>query len=382
MIVGAVVGLAAAPVGAAGVQNAALAGKARQSSVAQGGAASRAIDGKLDGVFANGSVALTAKEKGPWWEVDLGAERLVQAIELGNRSDCCGAQLAGAVVELRGKPCDWDSKEVRASQVVGAEPGATVKLAFEPGSYARWVCVRHTREESLGLAEVAVWATPLARPVVRNGAPAELPAPLPPTPAPAPPTVKPPMAASVIATVGQVVYVGVDNPVTVRVPGSAAEDLELTATCPFTGKAGEYVLRPASGTVCGVSVGVRSAGVVVPAGQVDVAVRRIPDPAVYVGNIKGDGQITKAELQSQAGLFARMEGFPIAVNFTVVSFVMVMNINGVDVEKQANGPGLTPEMRSMLGGARAGMRVIFERVTVQGPDGTLRKVPGVVLKVK
>src|SRR3954471_23422376 len=53
-----------------------------------------------------------------------------------------------------------------------------------------------------------------------------------------PPSVTPvvPAAASVIATSGQVLYIGVDNPVTVRVPGTAPEDIELTATCPFTGK--------------------------------------------------------------------------------------------------------------------------------------------------
>lgn len=371
--------LVAGPAAAAGLQNVAGKGQARQSSVEQGGAATRAIDGKTDGVFAHGSVTSTTKEPGAWWELDLGGERAIQAIEISRRSDCCGEELTGAVVELRGKPCDWDSQDVRASRVVDAASGATIKMSFEPGTDARWVCVRHTREERLSLAEVAVYASTTA---VKRKFPGEAPAP---KAEPAPAQVCPalPLVASVIPTAGQVLYVGVDNPVTVRVPGAAAADLELSATCPFSGSAGQYVFRPIGGNSCGVSVAVRSGGVAVPATEsTALTVRRVPDPVAYVGNVKGDGQMTKAELQSQAGVFARIENFPIDVKFTVVSFVLAMNINGVDVEKKANGPGMTADMKSMLAGARVGTRVIVEQVTVQGPDGTLRKIPGVVLKVK
>jgi hypothetical protein len=66
----------------------------------------------------------------------------------------------------------------------------------------------------------------------------------------------------------------------------------------------------------------------------------------------------------------------------VVSFVMSMSVNGVFVEKKANGPGITPEMKQLFAGAKPGNKVFFEQVTVQGPDGTLRKIPGVNIKIR
>jgi hypothetical protein len=117
-------------------------------------------------------------------------------------------------------------------------------------------------------------------------------------------------------------------------------------------------------------------------GSFKFRVKRVPDPVAYVGTLKADGQMTKAELMGQSGVFARMENFDFDLKFTVVSFVMSMSINGVFVEKKANGPGITPEMKTMLGGAKPGNKVFFEQVTVKGPDGTLRKIPGVNIKVK
>jgi hypothetical protein len=117
-------------------------------------------------------------------------------------------------------------------------------------------------------------------------------------------------------------------------------------------------------------------------GQFKFRVKRVPDPVCYVGNLKADGQMSKSELQGQSGVFARMENFDFDLKFQVVSFVMSMSINGVFVEKKANGPGITPEMKAMLAGAKPGNKVFFEQVNVKGPDGTLRKIPGVNIKVK
>ncbi|MGL5892221.1 MAG: GldM family protein, partial [Bacteroidia bacterium] len=91
---------------------------------------------------------------------------------------------------------------------------------------------------------------------------------------------------------------------------------------------------------------------------------------------------TKGELNAASGIFARMENFDFDLSFRVVSFVMSMSVNGVFVDKKANGPALSPEMKTLLAGAKVGNKVFFEQITVQGPDGTLRKIPGVNIKVK
>jgi len=66
-------------------------------------------------------------------------------------------------------------------------------------------------------------------------------------------------------------------------------------------------------------------------------VKRVPDPVAYVGTLKADGQMTKAELMGQSGVFARMDNFDFDLKFQVVSFVLSMSINGVYVDKKSNG---------------------------------------------
>jgi hypothetical protein len=111
-------------------------------------------------------------------------------------------------------------------------------------------------------------------------------------------------------------------------------------------------------------------------------VKRVPDPVAYVGTLKADGSMTKAELLSQSGVFARMENFDFDLKFTVISFEMALVVGGKWKELKANGPAVTPEMKAELRNVVAGDKVLFNKVTVKGPDGTLRKIPGVMINVR
>jgi gliding motility-associated protein GldM len=192
-------------------------------------------------------------------------------------------------------------------------------------------------------------------------------------------------SAAVFLEKMNVFYIGVDNPISISAAGVAPGDLSPSlngGTMKPNGKPGSYIVRVTGGTKATLGVNAKLNGVSKSMGTFEFRIKRVPDPVAYVGNLKADGMMTKGELQGQSGVFARMEGFDFDLKFTVVSFVMSMSINGVFVEKKANGPGITPEMKTMLAGAKPGNKVFFEQVTVQGPDGTLRKIPGVNIKVK
>lgn len=66
--------------------NAAVTGKATQSSTDYAGPAEYAIDGKTDGQFENKSVTHTAISDNPWWEVDLGSDTEVERVTIWNRT--------------------------------------------------------------------------------------------------------------------------------------------------------------------------------------------------------------------------------------------------------------------------------------------------------
>jgi len=192
-------------------------------------------------------------------------------------------------------------------------------------------------------------------------------------------------SAAVFLEKMNVFYIGVDNPITISAAGVSAGDLQPSitgGTMSATGKPGQYIVKVSGGTKATINVGAKLNGVQKSMGAFEFRIKRVPDPVAYVGTIKGDGQMTKGELQGASGVFARMENFDFDLSFKVISFVMSMNVNGVFVEKKGNGPAITPEMKTLLAGAKPGNKVFFEQVTVQGPDGTMRKIPGVNIKVK
>ncbi len=84
--------------------NIAIGKTATQSSLKDGAGPERAIDGNTDGNMANGSVTYTNYELNPWWEIDLGANQLINQINLHNRSDCCKNRLSDFYVLLSETP--------------------------------------------------------------------------------------------------------------------------------------------------------------------------------------------------------------------------------------------------------------------------------------
>lgn len=193
------------------------------------------------------------------------------------------------------------------------------------------------------------------------------------------------MVGFVAADKMNVFYIGVDNPITITAPGVNAGDLTpsiVGGSMRSSGKPGSYIVTVSGGTEATINVAAQINGTTRNLGSYKYRIKRVPDPVAYVGSIKGDGQMTKTELQAVTGVFARMENFDFDLSYQVVSFVMTMNVNGVYVEKKATGPAITAEMKQLMGGTKPGDVVMFSQITVKGPDGTLRKVAGVVIKVK
>jgi gliding motility-associated protein GldM len=191
-------------------------------------------------------------------------------------------------------------------------------------------------------------------------------------------------AAAVSPDKMNVFYIGVDNPVTVSAAGVAPENLVVSfSNCSSTGGRGKYVVRPNAGaTEASVSVGGKFGDKTTNMGSFKFRVKRVPDPVCYVGSIKGDGVMPKSEVANIRGIFAKMENFDFDLKFDVVSWVLSMNVNGVFVDEKANGAGVTGAQSKLLAGAKGGTKVLFEQVTVKGPDGSTRKIPGCTIKVR
>lgn len=124
-----------------GGQNLAPGGKARQSSTANGGVASRAIDGRTDGSFDSGTQTHSREnEANPWWELDLGAEHPVDSVIVWNRTEgALGARLEGFTLTLRD---DRGNEVFRRAGIPAPSPSVEIRVETDPTPAIRRAAIR------------------------------------------------------------------------------------------------------------------------------------------------------------------------------------------------------------------------------------------------
>ncbi|MBU2951460.1 discoidin domain-containing protein [Tamlana agarivorans] len=137
-----------------GTRNLALNGTATQSSTANGGAASRAIDGNTNGAWSSGSVTHTSAEDGAWWALDLDGEYNIGEIKIYNRTDaCCTERLSSFTLFI------WDSNGNRTLRNVNnttPDPYITIDAGGVLGKSIR--INSNLTGTALSLAEVEVYS--------------------------------------------------------------------------------------------------------------------------------------------------------------------------------------------------------------------------------
>lgn len=183
-----------------------------------------------------------------------------------------------------------------------------------------------------------------------------------------------------------VFYIGVDNPITVSVPGFPAEDVMVVisqgSVSPVDKKQGKYIVRvvtPGKATV-GLSVKLPDGGTR-KIGDVEFRVKRIPDPEARVGDVK-PGKVAKSTFAAQLGLLAYLPAFDFDVKFEVLSFEVVYKPLRADPTKvEVTGPRFPERVIEMMKKARPGDSFSFFEIKVKAPDGTIRTLPSITYEI-
>jgi DNA-binding beta-propeller fold protein YncE len=136
-----------------------------QSSTGIGAWASRAVDGRTDGNFWNGSVthSLTETQQPPWWQVDLGQQSAVQSVQIWNRTDCCAERLANfyvfvATSDMSGRTLAELKADSSVAKVPVASLNGSASITLSMAARGRFVRVQLSSTTApLSLAEVQVF---------------------------------------------------------------------------------------------------------------------------------------------------------------------------------------------------------------------------------
>jgi gliding motility-associated protein GldM len=191
---------------------------------------------------------------------------------------------------------------------------------------------------------------------------------------------KPSMTVS--PTKMNVFYAGLDNPVSVSVPGISPSNVKVSITNgSIQPGQGGYIVRPGKiGVNSVISVSAQIDGSTKEIGSMEFRVKRVPDPVASVAG-KTDGIISKNELLAQQGVLAKIPDFDFQMNFTVTSFVVSTSKQGYIIDKPTKGNRFSPDQMELMKGLNPGGRLYIESIVVKGDDGSVRNLPPISFKL-
>lgn len=184
--------------------------------------------------------------------------------------------------------------------------------------------------------------------------------------------------ATISPTKMNVFYIGVDNPVEVSAAGVRGQDLSVSiSNGSISGNGGQYTVRVSSQGKATINVGTKGKSLT----SKEFRVKIIPDPVAKVGN-KAGGNMAAAEMRVQNGLAAILENFDFEAKYEVLGFQVTFVPRRQDpVSAQCNGPYFSEGVKGFQKQMKPGDTIYFEEIRVKGPDGTTRKIPGIVFKL-
>lgn len=196
-------------------------------------------------------------------------------------------------------------------------------------------------------------------------------------------TVIEPMA-TISATMMNVLYAGIDNPISISVPGVAQNAVAATMTNgSLTRKGDVWEARPTTvGTECVITVSATIDGKRQNVSTTAFKVRKLPDPTAYIaykdskGNevrYKGSRPLSKSVLLSAGGIQAAIDDDLLNVQYTVLDFeTIVFDSMGNAIPEKSNGSQFSERQKTSFRRLSRGKRFYISRVRAKGPDGIVR----------
>jgi gliding motility-associated protein GldM len=191
-----------------------------------------------------------------------------------------------------------------------------------------------------------------------------------------------PAGAAVMLDKMNVVYIGVENPVTVS---SGAGD-EKTSVVPTGGGItmthsgpGKYIAKATTPDMkAHIQVSVKGGKTT----DFPIRVKRIPDPIPTLGGKLRGGNAQPGTIKAQTGIVPVLDNFDFEARFNVESYDMVFVSKGEIFRASASGPLFSAQMNTFLQRAKPKDVIYLEEIKVRGPDGSPRKIGQIVFTIQ
>ncbi len=188
-------------------------------------------------------------------------------------------------------------------------------------------------------------------------------------------------------TAMNVLYVGIDNPIDISVPGVGSNAISSTMTNGSIKRGrlekyrGEWIASPTTaGQEASINVSAMVNGKRMRFPPYTFRVQNIPDPIAQFAGLT-EGTVAKNLAQAQPGVFAVLENFLFDLEYTVTAFTMTVTKGGFDRESSSSSARVTQAQKDLIGSLTRGQKLYITGIKAVGPDKRIRSLPAVILTI-
>lgn len=189
-----------------------------------------------------------------------------------------------------------------------------------------------------------------------------------------------PSGASVFLEKMNVMYVGVDNPITISGGSVGAEKVQVRFPGGTISRASgdHYIAKPSQTGMSQIEVIADGKSFKFP-----MRLKSLPPPNGFVGQSKG-GRISAAAFKAQGGMIARLEDSEFEAPYRVISYVLAANGGSVTTYQQAPNEGnrWNGAAKAIVDRAGPGTTIFFDQIRVIGPDGKPKEITPMVFQLQ
>ncbi len=195
-----------------------------------------------------------------------------------------------------------------------------------------------------------------------------------------------PPSVVVSPTAMNILYIGLDNPIDISVPGVTPDKIRASMSHGSLTKGrvrygnrtypGSWVAKPPLGrnqVVITVN-SVKDDGTMQRHSSVTFRVKKPPPPVAKIAG-KKSGNISLQELTAQVGVAAEVEDFEFDIQYQVTSFKVGVIARGLLAQEGSTTYRLTQAQKNLIGGLRRGSQIFFTEIKAVGPTGETLELP-------
>lgn len=189
----------------------------------------------------------------------------------------------------------------------------------------------------------------------------------------------------IAATKMNVLYLGVDNPLDISIPGVPPDKVSATISKGSIKPvgSGSYIAQPGAGAAtCEITVYAEVDRRKQAMGTKTFRVKKVPPPFPKIIGVTGKS-VEKNQLAASLGVVAEMpQDFDFELKYKVVGFKLSSTVGGFLQERESTSSRFTDEQKKIISSLRTGNQVAITDVKAVGPSGEVVELTDMVLKIR